>query len=403
MANLVTPIIKNAVKYTKNGCRLVSKKTFAPETISHSLTPNGCIAVEIIETETHFGNGTATVFSFLGEDGKPLRKIITKGHNRKLKMTTRDYERVPTDFVGNDVLFTTTSFTENGALVQKNKESFFAYTTICDNTKAMKRTKLEMRPNADGSRSEKQIYEDWYPFIRNYFETTATRLKDGKVINKTISGNIKELEELQKDPYLYIRNYDKVDFTRSASWYAQRKQQVAGMDGYLIIDKIKGSSLGQYTPWRKSVTVDAEKHQYLTELVDTINHEYRHKYQHWLIDKLGSPFKRLFLRNKTLTQDEEKFAMKLQKAEKNYCQPEKDYDKYYSNFMEVDARKAGSEAADEYGVYSRRLAARFFMPTEMVHAQTQYSNISNFIKKAMQEGKVTVSTIPIKTAAKSKT
>lgn len=401
MADLVTPIIKNAVKYTKNGCRLVSKKTFAPEAISHSLTPNGCKSVEIIETETHFGNGTATVYSFFGEDGKPLRKIITKGHNRKLSMTTRDYERVPKGFAGNDVLFTTTSFTENGALVQKNKESFYAYTMI-DKRKAMKRTKLEMKPNADGSRFEKQIYEDWYPFIRDYFETTATRLKDGKVINKTISGNIKELEELQKDPYLYIRNYDKEDFAQSASWYAQRKQQVAGMDGCLIIDKIKSRSLGQYTHWRKSVTVDAEKHQYLTELVDTINHEYRHKYQHWLIDKLGSPFKRLFLRNKTLTQDEEKFAMKLQKAEKNYCQPEKDYDKYYSNFMEVDARKAGSEAADEYGVYSRRLAARFFMPEEMVHAQILYSNISNIIKKAMQEGKVTVSTIPIKIAAKSK-
>lgn len=381
MTSIIGKVIKTGIKYTQNGCRLLSKQRYAPNIMPHNLIPKGCKSLEIVNVETHFGEGLSKVVTFFDENNNMLKKILTKQVNNEQSKFVREYSR-NIDELGQNVLFTSSKNYKNEELVNKYKESFFAYTLPDGKTKAMKRTKLKITPNSGGNRSEWQLYEDRSPFKRDYIETKAIRYKDGHVGNKSISGNISGLEELQKDPYLYIRNYDFEEFARSASWYAQLKQKVLGMSGEFRVAELPDAKKGVYQHGYRRVTVDSDKCGFVNEVVRTINHEYRHKYQHSLMDRLES-FWNIFKRPEPLSANEEIFAKKLKRAKVNYCQPEENYEKYYSNFMEVDARKAGDEAALEYQNYSRKLAKIFSMPECMTHTQCPDDVFKKFLDKSV--------------------
>lgn len=181
------------------------------------------------------------------------------------------------------------------------------------------------------------------------------------MINKTLRGNIENLDSFKSDPYLYIRNYNDDDFLNAASNYAKKVQQVEGRSINISNKSLSNNTLGysRSLPGYKEIKVDVAKHSSRGELIDTVNHEFRHQYQDELQEKQG-------IINYTLNRDSAKLSKKeneqariFRNARWKYTQPKKNFMKYYNNELEKDARDAGEKAKNIYNDSSNKLSNAF--------------------------------------------
>ena len=379
MVNIVKIATNVVPKWTKNGCRLLSKQKLDFSSVPKNLIPEGAVVLEGVEVETAFGKGLSKVYSFRDNEGKLLKKVVIKEKEcENTVQIIRNYKR------DGQVLFTDTKHILDGKDTGGLREAFFVK-PIQDDVKGMSRIKLEYKLNPDGTRNETQIYENLapkgYTVENKTLTTTATRLKDGRVINKTINGNSELISQVKEDPYLFIRNYSNEDFVESASLYAQQLQDVVGMKGQLRFKKLK-KSYGYYTNRTKNVTIDPSLDK--VELVNTLNHEYRHKWQDKIISKYVKSFFNFFRKdNKIVLQESEKeLAPRMLKSYILYCPSEISYKKYYSNFLEQDARTAGTKVANEFKKHSEKLAELLGIPKEMTFCSTLADRLISVIKNA---------------------
>ena len=232
MVNIGKITANIAQKWTKNGYRLLSKENIKFDSLPKNLIPEGTSSLEKVEIATNFGGGLSKVYSFRNSENKLLKKVIIKQQEgQKTSKIIRKYE------YAKNVRFTDTKFLYDGKITNGTKEAFTPQVT------GISRMKLQYKQNPDGSRFETQIYENlapkWATVENNQLKTTAIRLKDGKLINKTIDGNPEIISKVKDDPYLYIRNYDNEDFVLSAAKYAEQKQDVVGMRGKVRLKKLK--------------------------------------------------------------------------------------------------------------------------------------------------------------------
>ena len=387
MVNIVKIATNVVPKWTKNGYRLLSKQKLDFSSLPKNLIPERAVVLEGVEVETAFGKGLSKVYSFLDEEGKLLKKVvIKKKEGENTVKFIRNYER------NGQVLFTDTKHILDGKVTEGVRESFYVK-PIQDDVKGISRMKLEYKLNPNGTRYETQIYENLaprgYSLEDNTLTTTATRLKDGRVINKTINGDSELVSQVKDDPYLFIRNYNNEDFVESASFYAQQLQDIAGMKGQLRFKKLKKCG-GYYQNVTKNVTIDPKYDK--VDLVNTLNHEYRHKWQHKIISKYVKSFFNFFRKdNKIVLREREKeLAPRMLKSDILYCPSEINYKKYYSNFLEQDARAAGAEAENEFKKYSEKLAELLVIPKEMTFCSTLNDRLSSFIKSHLQTTDVKV-------------
>ena len=382
MVNIGKITTNIAQKWTKNGYKLLSKENIKFNSLPQNLIPEGTSSLEIVEIATNFGHGLSKVYSFRNSENKLLKNVIIKQQEgQKTSKIIRKYE------YAKNVRFTDTKFLSDGEITKGTKEAFTPQAT------GISRMKLQYKQNSDGSRFETQIYENlapkWATVENNPLKTTATRLKDGKLINKTIDGNPEIISKVKDDPYLYIRNYDNEDFVLSAAKYAEQRQDVVGMRGKVRLKKLKKYA-GYYLDSTKDVTIDPNWLK--GDLVDAINHEFRHKWQHKIISNYKKSFFNFFRNNKIVLTDEEKtLAPKLLKANMSRCLPEKNYTKYYNNFLEKDARLAGEKAKEEFDKYSVQLAHVLDIPTKMTFSHTSQNDlIAQFIAKGIESKQVKV-------------
>lgn len=380
MVNIGKITANIAQKWTKNGYRLLSKENITFDSLPKNLIPEGTSSLEKVEIATNFGGGLSKVYSFRNSENKLLKKVIIKQQEgQKTSKIIRKYE------YAKNVRFTDTKFLSDGKITKGTKEAFTPQVT------GISRMKLQYKQNSDGSRFETQIYENlapkWATVENNQLKTTATRLKDGKLINKTIDGNPEIISKVKDDPYLYIRNYDNEDFVLSAAKYAEQKQDVVGMRGKVRLKKLKGYA-GYYQDLTKNVTIDPKWPK--SDLVDTINHEFRHKWQYKIISNYKKSFFNFFRNNKIVLTDEEKTLVpKLLKADLLYCPMEISYNKYYNNFLEKDARCAGDKAQKEFDKYSDKLAQALGIPAKMTFSKTSFNDeLAQFIAKRVESKQV---------------
>jgi hypothetical protein len=118
----------------------------------------------------------------------------------------------------------------------------------------------------------------------------------------------------------------------------------------------------------KKIIVDVSKHSNNTEIIDTINHEFRHRYQYIQMDKLEKNFFNIFrasAQRVEMSIKEKMFGLRTWLGNLFYCQPETSQKLYRMNFMERDARRAGSKATRAYETYSYNLAQNFSAPSEI--------------------------------------
>lgn len=361
MVNIKTAetVINSAKKYTSNGGRLISKNTNLKldeklKRIANNI-PQNAESIDIVKLETNFGASSQRIVSFKDKAGKLIKRFISKYEDNKLtSKTVNTY-----DHFCDNYRTTSRQTYSNGKKVQEVREQF----GFDSKNNLLGHTKLTITKDNTNARHEHQIFETFTKKSqdRRFLETEAQRDSKGRMINKTLRGNIENLDSFKSDPYLYIRNYNDDDFLNAASNYAKKVQQVEGRSINISNKSLSNNTLGysRSLPGYKEIKVDVAKHSSRGELVDTVNHEFRHQYQDELQEKQG-------IINYTLNRDSAKLSKKeneqariFRNARWKYTQPEKNFMKYYNNELEKDARDAGEKAKNIYNDSSNKLSNAF--------------------------------------------
>lgn len=361
MVNIKTAetVINSAKKYTSNGGRLVSKNTNLKldeklKRIANNI-PQNAESIDIVKLETNFGTSSQRIVSFKDKAGKLIKRFISKYEDNKLtSKTVNTY-----DHFCDNYRTTSRQTYSNGKKVQEVREQF----GFDSKNNLLGHTKLTITKDNTNARHEHQIFETFTKKSqdRRFLETEAQRDSKGRMINKTLRGNIENLNSFKSDPYLYIRNYNDDDFLNAASNYAKKVQQVEGRSINISNKSLSNNTLGysRSLPGYKEIKVDVAKHSSRGELIDTVNHEFRHQYQDELQEKQG-------IINYTLNRDSAKLSKKeneqariFRNARWKYTQPEKNFMKYYNNELEKDAREAGEKAKKIYEDSSNKLSNAF--------------------------------------------
>lgn len=361
MVNIKTAetVINSAKKYTSNGGRLISKNTNLKldeklKRIANNI-PQNAESIDIVKLETNFGASSQRIVSFKDKAGKLIKRFVSKYEDNKLtSKTVNTYDH----FYDNYRTASRQTYS-NGEKVQEIREQF----GFDSKNNLLGHTKLTITKDNTNARHEHQIFETFTKKSqdRRFLETNAQRDSKSRMINKTLRGNIENLDSFKSDPYLYIRNYNDDDFLNAASNYAKKVQQVEGRSINISNKSLSNNTLGysRSLPGYKEIKVDVAKHSSRGELIDTVNHEFRHQYQDELQEKQG-------IINYTLNRDSAKLSKKeneqariFRNARWKYTQPEKNFMKYYNNELEKDARDAGEKAKNIYNDSSNKLSNAF--------------------------------------------
>lgn len=361
MVNIKTAetVINSAKKYTSNGGRLVSKNTGIKidnqfkEVLKY--IPKNAESIDIVKLETNFGASSQRIVSFKDKAGKLIKRFISKYEDNKLtSKTVNTYDH----FYDNYRTASRQTYS-NGKKVQEVREQF----GFDSKNNLLGHTKLTITKDNTNARHEHQVFETFTKKSqdRRFLETNAQRDSKGHMISKTLRGNIEDLDSFKSDPYLYIRNYNDDDFLSAASNYAKKVQQVEGRSINISNKSLSNNTLGysRSLPGYKEVKVDVAKHSSRGELVDTVNHEYRHQYQDKLQEKQGIINYTLNRDSAKLSKEENEQARIFRNARWKYTQPEKNFMKYYNNELEKDARDAGEKAKKIYNDSSNKLSNAF--------------------------------------------
>ena len=361
MVNIKTAeaVINSAKKYTSNGGKLVSKNTGIKidnqfkEVLKY--IPKNAESIDIVKLETDFGASSQRIVSFKDKAGKLIKRFVSKYKDNKLtSKTINTYDH----FYDNYRTASRQTYS-NGKKVQEVREQF----GFDSKNNLLGHTKLTITKDSTNARHEHQVFETFTKksLDRRFLETEAQRDSKGRMVNKTLRGNIEDLDSFKSDPYLYIRNYNDDDFLNAASNYAKKVQQVEGRSINISNKSLSNNTLGysRSLPGYKEIKVDVAKHSSRGELIDTVNHEFRHQYQDELQEKQG-------IINYTLNRDSAKLSKKeneqariFRNARWKYTQPKKNFMKYYNNELEKDARDAGEKAKNIYNDSSNKLSNAF--------------------------------------------
>lgn len=395
--SLINSAIKTVAKpYTSKGYRLLSKSLNIPT------ANNG--TMDIVEIASEFGKGHTTVTSFKDEKGKLVQRTIDK-------ICSKGNIHTFSEFEGNVTTqrrkISRTSV--NGKLTQ---ETITKNVYSPDKGGKLDREHLTINYSPNKTTNEVQYFESRAPHgVHNYVKTTASRNSVGEYTHTAIESNTlpqAELDKYAQTPYVFSKNYSKEDFLKAVAPYAKEKQNVSELGIKIKNKKLKGSTLGLSYNRRYKIGVDVEKHTDKADLIDTINHELRHKYQDKLISKYEPGFFKEFdgiLRTvleslgivkpkpaskvvSTLSDENMKLAKIFKDNKQKYIKPSsKNYNDYYNQPVEVDARNAGAKAKDEYKNILDVLADRLGVSNKLNWSQEQIA-MYEFITNAEKEGNV---------------
>lgn len=395
--SLINSAIKTVAKpYTSKGYRLLSKSLNIPT------SNNG--TMDIVEIASEFGKGHTTITSFKDEKGKLVQRTIDK-------ICSKGHIHTFSEFEGNVTTqrrkISRTSV--NGKLTQ---ETITKNVYSPDKGGKLDREHLTINYSPNKTTNEVQYFESRAPHgVHNYVKTTASRNSVGEYTHTAIESNTlpqAELDKYAQTPYVFSKNYSKEDFLKAVAPYAKEKQNVSDLGIKIKNKKLKGSTLGLSYNRRYKIGVDVEKHTDKADLIDTINHELRHKYQDKLISKYEPGFFKEFdgiLRTvleslgivkpkpaskvvSTLSDENMKLAKIFKDNKQKYIKPSsKNYNDYYNQPVEVDARNAGAKAKDEYKNILSVLAERLGLSCKLNWNKGQIA-MYEFITNAEKEGNV---------------
>lgn len=404
---IINAVAKSVVKpYTSKGYRLLSKTLNIPVSKMKGEIPSAAKTFDIVEIASEFGKGHTTVTSFKDSEGNLVKRIIDKnGRNGNIN-TVSEYDG---EF---SVQRTKSAKTKiNGELTQETitKNVYTKYEGKLD------REHLVINYSPKHTTNEVQYFESRAPHGKhNYVKTTASRNSAGEYTHTSIESNTlpqAELEEFAKTPYLFSKNYSKEDFIKAIAPYAKEKQNVSDLGVKVVNEKLPETVGGISYGGRTRVALDLEKYANNDDIVDTINHELRHQYQHKLVSKYNKYFvlggnkecdsvfttllKTLGLKKPTkiapeiaeekrlagIFRDNFKHYKDLPKTNAEIKKHPEAYEAYLNQPVEADARNAGEAAATEYKSLMDSFARRLGLASKINWDKAQLTEYFEIIKK----------------------
>lgn len=339
--------------FNKAGFRLIKKETGlqAREILSGIEVPKKAVTMDVVNIESHFGDGSKTILQYKDPKGRVLKTAMESYFGDKFLGKT---EQVTT-YTGNVRKTVSKKYNANNELYETGRHAISVEKSPVDGKPQALSAKFVAIDSGIGYRTEHQAFEELHVGgATKYLNTYAKRHANGMLTDKSIAGNVGDLDAFAKDPYLFIRQYSEEDFLMSAAHYAAQKQGIADRGVKVIETDIAGSTLGYSCDEIREIFVDLSKHNTISSLVDTLNHEMRHQFQSAQMEKMDE-----ILSSPIFTRAQKKYVKKCANAEKKYTQTKDSYWKYRSNFLEKDAFARGSEAASEYEQKSRNLVNAF--------------------------------------------
>lgn len=404
--SLINSAIKTVAKpYTSKGYRLLSKSLNIPT------ANNG--TMDIVEIASEFGKGHTTITSFKDEKGKLVQRTIDK-------ICSKGHIHTFSEFEGNVTTqrrkISRTSV--NGKLTQ---ETITKNVYSPDKGGKLDREHLTINYSPNKTTNEVQYFESRAPHgVHNYVKTTASRNSVGEYTHTAIESNTlpqAELDKYAQTPYVFSKNYSKEDFLKAVAPYAKEKQNVSDLGIKVVNEKLPETFGGVSYGERPRVALDLEKYANNDDIVDTINHELRHQYQHKLVSKYSKYFilggnkecdsvfttllKTLGLKKHTtiapeiaeekrlarIFRDNFKHYKDLPKTNAEIKKHPEAYEAYWNQPVEVDARNAGEKAKDEYKNILSVLAERLGISSKLNWNKGQIA-MYEFITNAEKEGNV---------------
>lgn len=335
--------------FSKAGTRLVSARKGLPiSELGKAQVPNAA-TVDIVKVQSGFGSKTTDILSFKDEYGNLIKRhriaknkdfnIVEKmeGDYRISKYTKSIYGIDRSHFVGNELI--KSEHIEGFDPVYKTVSEFF-------------------------DRATKHTYSINYKdkFIKLSALRQTDGLKGNKIFSKLTSNCLTqdELNKLKKLKYLHEFKLSGKDFLEAISPLAMKAKRfkIYGQKTKILTNKLQANNLGRFKPGK--VEIDIEQCITNKQIVNTLNHELQHVKQNEMrtILILEKFFKALGLENsfskyiqKTFggfSNAKRKFAQKCNSGFKSYTDGNMNFEAYYNNFVEMDARKAGEASEKEY-------------------------------------------------------
>lgn len=161
-----------------------------------------------------------------------------------------------------------------------------------------------------------------------------------------------EVDKITSYPYFETMFFDKKELCRRSVDIACQRQGVSPMklEFQTVAEADRRGGWCSYHTNTMAVTNNGLKgdKKYLFNLLE---HEARHKWQHDLVEKMK--------RGELTHPQEIELAQKFEKEFAKYISIEEDFDGYYKQLVEVDAREAGSKAASAYKEVKQLIDRRF--------------------------------------------
>lgn len=162
-----------------------------------------------------------------------------------------------------------------------------------------------------------------------------------------------EIELIKSDPYLASRYIgDGINFVRTEKFNSYRAQNLRDKQTPIYFDPPHGNELGYYShSGHINLTPSTVRSDNKPSLVNTLNHESRHGFQHQMVDDL----------NAGLLQGNEKAQAEMFADNfSHYKSLDSDFDGYWNQAVEVDARHHGEAAKKQFEEFGEKINKIFF-------------------------------------------
>lgn len=177
----------------------------------------------------------------------------------------------------------------------------------------------------------------------SFFRSSVKPTSEDTLREQTIANNMDMLLSLQDEKWMELNVEEKLDVMQTV---ANIEAYYLGLPNELNVSVVnfQGTELGSYSDGIRTIYISLPHLESASarEVLDTCCHEAFHGYQHRLIDAYNSTdedVKNLRIYKKTVSYQEE-FG--------NYIEGEQDFDGYYEQLCETDARKYAKDAVEDY-------------------------------------------------------
>lgn len=345
--------------------------------------PQKTTTYDIVEIGNDFKvlDNYTQIYTFRDKKGNIVQRNIINKTPEKIIETKRNYLERPVEvkYVSNGNLTSSlfdkhmiysrkiTSVTkENKEYVYKSEE-VQSWTKSCTNNEPIVCiTKNFAKPFRNNMELEKQsAYEYTKQGKRGLKTTEYVRTKGGGIDLNGIEYIYENMKPIEKDKYLPVAFYSFKQFKQMAPHIAQNPEHIPPFTYVHWYNRPK-TNLGSFN--EDTIKLNHKTLTTKPEVIATSAHEKEHAYQrdqrirYRILEKLRNGeeayynFDKLTPDNLAMYEkrtgrkfiDSEEEALKYIEANKNYVQPEDNYNEYYRNYLEEKARDAEVPALSEF-------------------------------------------------------